>query len=76
MRGDVNPSVNARDPPTRRPSVRATGANHTYAEAGKPYFDFGTSTEPSDQTLNVGLLRNKESYGGRAVLHDEYTLEL
>ena len=40
----------------------------------KKYFDFGISTEQQGQYLNEGLIRNKESYGGRAVVHDFYKL--
>jgi hypothetical protein len=43
--------------------------------ASKPWFDFGTSTE-RDGTLNFGLARNKESYGGRATMYDCYELAL
>jgi hypothetical protein len=44
--------------------------------ASTPYFDFGISTEDAGRTLNVGLVRNKESYGGRATVHDRYELDL
>jgi hypothetical protein len=44
--------------------------------AGTPYFDFGISTEDAGRTLNAGLVRNKESYGGRGTVHDRYELEL
>ena len=39
------------------------------------WFDFGISNEP-DGRLNEGLLRNKEGYGARALVHDRYVLEL
>ncbi|OWK38563.1 GNAT family N-acetyltransferase [Fimbriiglobus ruber] len=39
-----------------------------------PYFDFGISTEKSGTYLNRGLIENKESYGGRAVVYDFYEL--
>jgi hypothetical protein len=39
------------------------------------WFDFGISNE-RDGRLNEGLLRNKEGYGARAVIHDRYLLEL
>lgn len=44
-----------------------------YAE--KPWFDFGISTV-GGTTLNSGLARNKESYGGRGVMYDVYELVL
>lgn len=37
--------------------------------------DFGISTERNGD-LNVGLMRNKEGFGARAVVHDRYLLEL
>jgi hypothetical protein len=43
--------------------------------ADKPWFDFGISTV-AGTTLNGGLARNKESYGGRGVAYDVYELEL
>lgn len=39
------------------------------------WFDFGTSNERSGE-LNAGLMRNKEGFGARAVLHDHYVLDL
>jgi hypothetical protein len=36
------------------------------------YFDFGISTEQNGLSLNVGLLRYKESFGANAVMHDIY----
>lgn len=44
--------------------------------AGKPYFDFGISTEREGRHLNVGLIANKESYGARAAVYDFYELAL
>jgi hypothetical protein len=43
--------------------------------AGKPYFDFGISTEDGGKVVNRGLLDQKEGFGGRAVVHDFYELE-
>nr|WP_304608486.1 GNAT family N-acetyltransferase [Pontibacter anaerobius] len=43
---------------------------------GKSYFSFGISTEQQGQYLNEGLVRNKESYGARAIVHDFYELSL
>lgn len=42
----------------------------------KLYFDFGISTENGGQYLNTGLIQNKESFGGRAVVHDFYRVRL
>ena len=39
------------------------------------WFDFGISNGRTGE-LNVGLLRNKEGYGGRTVLHDRYRLDV
>ena len=44
--------------------------------SGKKYFDFGISTERDGRYLNTGLIENKQSYGGRAVVHDFYELDL
>jgi hypothetical protein len=38
------------------------------------YFSFGVSTEKDGTYLNEGLVRNKESFGARAVVHDFYKL--
>lgn len=40
----------------------------------KRFFDFGISTEDQGRRLNEGLVRNKESYGARAVVYDHYSL--
>jgi hypothetical protein len=42
----------------------------------KRFFDFGISTEDEGRRLNEGLARNKESFGGRAVVYDRYALDL
>ena len=39
------------------------------------WFDFGISNG-RDGRLNEGLIRNKEGYGARALVHDQYVLEL
>jgi hypothetical protein len=39
------------------------------------WFDFGISNERGGE-LNGGLMRNKEGFGARAVLHDHYLLDL
>jgi Acetyltransferase (GNAT) domain len=38
------------------------------------WFDFGISND--SHGLNEGLMRNKEGFGARAVVHDRYALEL
>jgi hypothetical protein len=48
--------------------------NEVYCE--KPFFDFGISTVDNGRSLNLGLIRNKESYGARATVHDFYELDL
>jgi hypothetical protein len=40
----------------------------------KRFFDFGISNE-RDGSLNEGLMRNKESFGARAVVYDAYALD-
>jgi len=42
----------------------------------KKYFDFGISTENNGQSLNTGLIAQKEGFGARAVVHDFYELEI
>jgi hypothetical protein len=44
--------------------------------ADRRWFDFGISTEQDGRYLNIGLARNKESWGARAVAYDWYALEL
>jgi hypothetical protein len=39
------------------------------------WLDFGISNE-RDGRLNEGLMRNKEGYGARAIVHDRYTIDL
>jgi Acetyltransferase (GNAT) domain len=41
----------------------------------KRFLDFGISTEQDGLWLNEGLMRNKESFGARAVVYDWYTLD-
>ncbi|MCJ8166856.1 GNAT family N-acetyltransferase [Pontibacter sp. E15-1] len=52
--------------------------NHLLTEVypHKKYFNFGISTERQGQYLNEGLIRNKESYGARTMVHDFYELAL
>lgn len=40
----------------------------------KMYFDLGTSVECDGRILNEGLIFQKESFGGRAVVYDTYEL--
>lgn len=44
--------------------------------AQKAFFSFGISTEREGVYLNEGLVRNKESYGARTIVHDFYELKL
>jgi hypothetical protein len=41
----------------------------------KPYFDFGQSHR-DDDTLNIGLIDQKEGFGARAVMLDQYYVDL
>lgn len=43
---------------------------------GCRYLDFGTSAAPSASGINEGLIQQKYSLGGRAVVCDTYTLKL
>jgi hypothetical protein len=45
-------------------------------EGRRRWWDFGTSIEPGAERLNEPLIRNKESYGARAIAYDHYLLEL
>lgn len=40
------------------------------------WFDFGHSTTDQGHTLNEGLMRQKEEFGGGGVVHDVYELDL
>jgi hypothetical protein len=42
----------------------------------KEFFDFGSSTENHGQVLNSGLIRHKEGFGARSVMHDFYQLSI
>ncbi len=48
--------------------------NEFYVE--KRYFDFGISTEKGGKFLNLGLTRNKESFGARTIVYDLYEIAL
>jgi len=41
----------------------------------KSYFDFGISNHNQGQNINKGLMSWKESFGGRSIVHDFYTIE-
>jgi len=42
----------------------------------KDYFDFGTSNGKDGKYLNEGLIKYKESFGAKGVVHDFYRLKL
>lgn len=42
----------------------------------KKYFDFGISTTNQGQFLDINLIANKESFGGRSVVYDFYEIIL
>lgn len=42
----------------------------------KLYFDFGISNEDQGKVLNVGLIRQKEAFGAKAVVHDFYLVDI
>lgn len=42
----------------------------------KPFFSFGISTENAGLDLNAGLLRSKEGFGARGIVHQTYELIL
>lgn len=44
--------------------------------AHKRYLDFGVSTVQGGRVLNEGLIRQKESFGARAVVYDCYSIKL
>ncbi|WP_428311667.1 GNAT family N-acetyltransferase [Hydrocarboniphaga sp.] len=46
------------------------------AQASGRWFDFGISTEDGGQHLNEGLLRWKEGFGARSLVHDAYLLSV
>ena len=47
-----------------------------YYKNEKTFFDFGISTEEQGKYLNLGLVSQKESFGGRGVVYDTYSLEV
>jgi Acetyltransferase (GNAT) domain len=44
--------------------------------SSKRFFDFGISTEQCGRLLNEGLITQKEEFGGGALMHDVYELDL
>lgn len=44
--------------------------------ADREFFSFGISTECNGMHLNEGLIRQKEGFGGRGLVHDFYRLDL
>lgn len=42
----------------------------------KKYFDFGISTENGGEYLNLGLVGQKQEFGGRTVVFDFYEIEI
>lgn len=42
----------------------------------KKYIDFGISTEKKGKYLNLGLIEQKEGFGARSVMHDQYEITL
>jgi hypothetical protein len=46
------------------------------AQASGRWFDFGISTEDGGEHLNEGLLRWKEGFGARSLVHDAYRLSV
>jgi hypothetical protein len=46
------------------------------AFADKQFFDFGISNEGEGRILNLGLIKQKEGFGARAVVHDFYSMDL
>jgi hypothetical protein len=43
---------------------------------GRRYFSFGISTEQNGTVLNEGLIRQKEGFGARGIVHDFYEIDL
>ena len=48
--------------------------NDVYAD--KRYWDCGPSHDPADEELNVGLIDQKEAFGGRTVVADTYRMKI
>jgi hypothetical protein len=48
----------------------------THYSATHRFFDFGISNEDHGRTLNVGLVSQKEEFGGSTVVHEVYEIDL
>ncbi len=48
----------------------------TQAKETHRFFDFGISTEDQGRVLNESLIRYKQGFGGRSIIHDFYELDL
>lgn len=48
----------------------------TEVYSGKRFFDFGISTEDGGRVLNEGLASQKQEYGARGVVYNEYLIRL
>ncbi len=42
----------------------------------KKYFDFGTSNEENGKVLNIGLVGQKQEFGGRGISYDVFEMEI
>ena len=42
----------------------------------KKYFDFGTSNEENGKILNIGLVGQKQEFGGRGIIYDVYEWDI
>lgn len=42
----------------------------------KKYFDFGISTENEGKYLNIGLINQKQEFGGRAIVYEFYEMDI
>lgn len=59
----------------RAPDFVLDQLHHKYLKE-KKYFDFGISTENNGYYLNKGLVKYKETFGGRAVVYDTYKMDV
>ena len=50
--------------------------SHLISNAPQDYFDFGVCTEDNGNFLNEGLLFQKEGFGARAVIYDQWSLDI
>ena len=47
-----------------------------FYRSDKRFFDFGISTVDQGKTLNEGLIKQKEEFGGSSIVHDIYELHI